>query len=48
MINNQLADSISRSGAFGLARSLQGQLGRQVLPTPPDRPRLSIPVNKNP
>ena len=32
MINNQLADSISRSGTFGLARSLQGQLSRQVLP----------------
>ena len=31
MINNQLADSISRSGTFGLARSLQGQLSRQVL-----------------
>jgi flagellar protein FlgJ len=32
MINNQLADSISRSGAFGLARGLQGQLSHQVLP----------------
>jgi Rod binding domain-containing protein len=32
MINNQLADSISRSGAFGLAQSLRSQLGRQVLP----------------
>lgn len=32
MINSQLADSISRSGAFGLAKSLQGQLVRQVLP----------------
>jgi Rod binding domain-containing protein len=32
MINNQMADSISRSGTFGLARSLQGQLGHQVLP----------------
>jgi flagellar protein FlgJ len=32
MINNQMADSISRSGEFGLARSLQTQLGRQVLP----------------
>jgi Rod binding domain-containing protein len=32
MINNQLADSISRSGSFGLARSLQGELARQVLP----------------
>jgi len=32
MINNQLADSISRSGTFGLARSLQTQLGHEVLP----------------
>ena len=31
MINNQLADSISRSGGIGLARSLQTQLGHQVL-----------------
>jgi flagellar protein FlgJ len=33
MINNQMADSISRSGGFGLARSLQQQLSRQVLPS---------------
>jgi len=32
MVNNQMADSISRSGAFGLAKSLQSQLVRQVLP----------------
>lgn len=32
MVNNQLADSVSRSGTFGLARSLQNQLVRQVLP----------------
>jgi len=32
MINNQMADSISRSGGFGLAKSLAGQLARQVLP----------------
>jgi Rod binding domain-containing protein len=32
MINNQLADSISRSGSFGLAKSMQAQLVRQVLP----------------
>jgi peptidoglycan hydrolase FlgJ len=38
MINNQMADSISRSGAFGLARSLQGQLSRQVLPHAPAPP----------
>ena len=32
MINNQMADSISRSGAFGLAKSLEAQLVHQVLP----------------
>jgi Rod binding domain-containing protein len=32
MINNELADSISRSGGFGLAKSLSGQLTHQVLP----------------
>jgi Rod binding domain-containing protein len=31
MINNQLADSISRSGDFGLAKSLKTQLSHQVL-----------------
>jgi len=35
MINNQLADSISRSGGFGLAKSLAGQLRHQVLPHDP-------------
>jgi flagellar protein FlgJ len=32
MINNQMADSISRSGSFGLAKSMENQLVRQVLP----------------
>ena len=32
MINNQMADSISRSGGFGLAKSLQTQLVHQILP----------------
>src|ERR1700748_273304 len=32
MINNQLADCVSKSGSFGLAKSLQTQLARQVLP----------------
>ena len=32
MITNQLADSISRSGGFGLAKSLESQLTRQVIP----------------
>lgn len=31
MVNNQLADNISRSGSFGLARSLDSQLNHQVL-----------------
>src|SRR5262245_62009820 len=31
MVNNQLADSVSRTGAFGLAKTLQGQLDHQVL-----------------
>jgi len=31
MINNQLADTISRSGDFGLAKSLKTQLTHQVL-----------------
>jgi peptidoglycan hydrolase FlgJ len=32
MINNQIADTVSRSGSFGLAKSLENQLVRQVLP----------------
>jgi peptidoglycan hydrolase FlgJ len=35
MVTQQLADSISRSGAFGLAKSLEAQLVRQVLPPAP-------------
>jgi Rod binding domain-containing protein len=37
MITSQLADSISKSGKFGLARSFQKQLTRQigVAPSPP-------------
>lgn len=31
MINNQLADSITRAGGLGLARSLSSQLSHQVL-----------------
>ena len=50
MINNQLADSISRSGSFGLARSLQGQLAHQVLPNasllPPVLTPLAVPLSK--
>lgn len=31
MINNQLADSISKSGSFGLAKSIEKQLVHQTL-----------------
>jgi flagellar protein FlgJ len=42
MINNQLADNISRSGTFGLARSLQSQLGHQVLPQAAAPPAATV------
>ena len=42
MINNQLADSISGSGDFGLARSLKGQLTHQVLPHPEAPPQQIV------
>ena len=32
MVNNQLADCISRSGSLGLGKSLQGVLAHQELP----------------
>lgn len=32
MITNQLAESLSRSGSFGLARQMEQQLGRQLQP----------------
>lgn len=35
MVTSQLADSISRSGSFGLARSLEAQLAKQTLSSPP-------------
>jgi Rod binding domain-containing protein len=41
MINNQLADSISRSGGFGLAKSLAGQLSHQVLSYAPAAAEVS-------
>jgi Rod binding domain-containing protein len=44
MINNQLADNISRSGSFGLARSLQSQLAHQVLPHANDTPLTPAPA----
>jgi Rod binding domain-containing protein len=52
MINQQLAESISRSGALGLAKNLQGELSRQVLPhgrtqalTPDKSARLPEPAH---
>jgi Rod binding domain-containing protein len=54
MINNQLADSISRSGGFGLAKSLAGQLTHQVLPHAPASMEMShaflqtAPIHKQP
>ena len=50
MINSQLADSISRSGSFGLAKSLEGELAHQVLPNvtpePPPLTPLAAPPGK--
>ena len=43
MVNNQMADSISRSGAFGLAKSLEAQLVHQVLPKSASTPPKSAP-----
>jgi Rod binding domain-containing protein len=48
MINNQLADCISRSGSFGLAKSLQGQLAHQVLPNADPRPPAATPLTAAP
>ena len=45
MVNNQLADDISRTGTFGLARSLKTQLTRQVLkPEMPTAEKTLTPV----
>jgi flagellar protein FlgJ len=44
MINNQLAESISRSGSFGLARSLTSQLSRQVLHQAPVSAETAAPA----
>jgi hypothetical protein len=43
-----LADSISRSGALGLAKSLQGELAHQVLPNAPATPPLLTPLAATP
>ena len=40
MVTDQLAESISRSGEFGLARSLQDQLNRPTAEPPPPSPQL--------
>jgi peptidoglycan hydrolase FlgJ len=42
MINNQMADSISRSGGFGLAKILTAQLAHQVLPQAPAAPATGL------
>ena len=39
LITNQLADSISRGGEFGLARDLQQQLARSVATKDNDTPK---------
>jgi Rod binding domain-containing protein len=44
MINSQMADSITRSGGFGLAKSLTAQLSHQVLPRLAASPELSQPA----
>ena len=47
MINNQLADSISRSGGLGLAKSLQTQLTHQTLPSADaPNPAAAAPVTR--
>ena len=44
MINNQLADCISRSGSLGLAKSLQVQLAHQVLPNADPKTPAATPI----
>jgi len=41
LITNQLADSISRGGQFGLARDLQSQLASTVTHLDSDKPKPS-------
>jgi Rod binding domain-containing protein len=40
MVTNQLAESISKSGSFGLARSLQAELTRQLTTNKPKEEKL--------
>jgi Rod binding domain-containing protein len=48
MINNQLADCISRSGSVGLAKSLEGQLAHQVLPNAGPNTPAATPLSAAP
>jgi Rod binding domain-containing protein len=48
MINYQLADSISQSGDFGVARSLQAQLARQLPSDPQPGSAVCPPPSPNP
>ena len=50
MVSSQLADSISKAGTFGLARSFQHQLTRQVGATRPaeSNPAGEVPVSPLP
>lgn len=49
MVNQNLAGSISQTGAFGLATSLQNQLGRQLDLHPHPRAALaSLPAAESP
>ena len=48
MVINQLADSISKSGTVGLAKTLEHQLGHQLSPASPagsDRPAGATPAS---
>ena len=47
MVNNQLADCISRSGSFGLGKSLQGELVHQELPNASPLTPTPTPLHAN-
>ncbi|MDB6022598.1 MAG: hypothetical protein JWQ04_2455 [Pedosphaera sp.] len=44
MINNQMADRLTHTGGFGLAKSLESQLVRQVLPKAKSAASLTTPA----
>jgi len=48
MVNNQLADSISHSGALGLAKSVESQMVRQAGPKPAEHGLTAAPLVVNP